>query len=213
MITVSSYLENLILNRIKGCVFEGDVVVAPNAIDLNKIPEKNKSESLLKKYELEKDQIVLGFAGWFDDWDRLDILVRAIEQLRANKYNVSGLLIGDGKGVLEAKSLARQLNVEDYVTFTGAVSRQEIYPHLSLLDIAIFSHSNEFGSPVVMFEFMALKIPVVAPKLLPIMDVMTDNDTSLLFDVLDEDDLYSCVEELVNDEIKAKTRAENADEV
>lgn len=210
IITVSSYLENLISERIQGYSYQGDVVVAPNAIDLNKIPEKQKSKELQKKYSLDQQQIVLGFAGWFDDWDRLDIFVRTIERLRSNNYNVAGLLIGDGKGVAEAKQLSKEMGIDQHVQFTGAVTRNEIYSHLNLLDIAVFPHSNEFGSPVVMFEFMALKIPVVAPKLLPILDVLSDKETALLFDILNENDLYDCVEEMLKEKSVADSLAENA---
>lgn len=210
IITVSSYLENLIHERLKGCNYKGDVVVAPNAIDINKIPEKIKSTKLMSEYSISNKQKVIGFAGWFDHWDRLDIFVRLISAMRNKGHDVVGLLVGDGVGVKEALELARKLKVEDNIVFTGAVNRQQIYSYLGLFDIAVFPHSNEFGSPVVMFEFMSLKIPVVAPKLLPIKDVLTDQDNALLFDVLDEDMLSDCMNEmLVNTELAEKL-ADNA---
>ena len=46
-----------------------------------------------------------------------------------------------------------------WCTFTGAVPRKEVYEYLSLLDVAVLPHSNDFGSPVVMFEFMGSASP------------------------------------------------------
>jgi glycosyltransferase involved in cell wall biosynthesis len=210
IITVSSYLEKLIHERLSGCEFNGDVIVAPNAIDINKIPKRIKSDELLHELSITSTQKVIGFAGWFDHWDRLDIFVNLIAAMRSKGHDVVGLLIGDGIGVAEARELSQKQKIEDYIIFTGAVNRQKIYSYLSLLDIAVFPHSNEFGSPVVMFEFMALKIPVVAPKLLPILDVLTDRDNALLFDVLDESMLASCMNEIIVDDSLSEKLAENS---
>lgn len=210
IITVSSFLSELIEQRLTGCKFKGDVVIAPNAIDISKIPYKYKSSDLLSKYAVTPDQQVIGFAGWFDDWDRLDIFVRMIYALRSKGHDLVGLLVGDGVGVPEAKALAEELGIDRQVIFTGAVTRQDIYSHLSLFDVAVFPHSNEFGSPVVMFEFMALKIPIVAPKLLPIMDVLTNKENCLLFDVLDEVELLDHVERFLTDKVYANKLSDNA---
>lgn len=210
IITVSSFLSDLINARISGLKFQGDVVVTPNAINLYKIPEKFKSTELMDKYSINSNQKVIGFAGWFDEWDRLDIFVRAIHTLRNNGHDVVGLLIGDGVGVSEAKTLAMELGIADKVIFTGAVNRTEIYPHLSLLDIALFPHSNEYGSPVVMFEFMAMKIPIVAPKLRPVLDVLTNNENALLFNILDEVDLIECISQLLNNKDIANSLSDKA---
>ncbi len=210
IITVSSFLADLINKRLYKTNFNGDIIVAPNAINLDKIPSNSKSDHLLEKYSINSNQKVIGFAGWFDDWDRLDILIRVISTLRASGHDVVGLLIGDGVGVSEAKILAKEHNISKEIIFTGAVSRLEIYPHLNLLDIALFPHSNEYGSPVVMFEFMALRIPIVAPKLRPIMDVLTHQENSLLFDVLNETDLTGLIKQLLDNDELAENISNNA---
>lgn len=213
IITVSSYLAGLINQRVEGEIFSGDVIVAPNAIDLARIPQKNKLPELMQLLNITSAQSVIGFAGWFDHWDRLDIFVRAIATARRQGYDAIGLLVGDGIGVDKAKALSAELGIEEYVVFTGAVQRKDIYNYLSLLDIALFPHSNEFGSPVVMFEFMSLKIPVVAPKLMPILDVLADEETARLFSILDEEDLSVCLLDLLGNEEKANQLAERAYEL
>jgi glycosyltransferase involved in cell wall biosynthesis len=81
--------------------------------------------------------------------------------------------------------------------FTGAVPRAQVFDYIALLDIAVLPHSNNFGSPVVMFEFMALRIPVVAPWLEPILDVQHDGKTALLFDPLDRTQCAAAIERLL----------------
>jgi len=83
------------------------------------------------------------------------------------------------------------------IVLTGAVPRSEVKRYLSLLDIAVVTHSNEFGSPVVMFEFMGLRIPIVAPALMPITDVLEDRVNALLFEPLDMKQLENRISELL----------------
>lgn len=187
---------------IKQGVAESTVVVTPNAIEPDKFQGHRDSGSLKNKYKLE-DRIVLGFAGWFDNWDRLDLLVDVFAKLKQKYSNISLLLVGDG-AVLEAvRDKAKVLKIEDDIILTGPVSRDEVHKYLSLLDIAVITHSNEFGSPVVMFEFMGLRIPIVAPKLLPITDVLTHNTNALLFNVLDMTQLETEIIRLIdNDKLR-----------
>lgn len=192
--TVSSYLKNMI---VKQGVAADIIEVTPNAINPDVFNGCRHVDNLATKYNLT-DITVLGFAGWFDNWDRLDLLVDVFAKLKVNNKNLKLLLIGDGAVLDEVRTKMVTLNLEDDVILTGAVQRSEIRKYLSLLDIAVITHSNEFGSPVVMFEFMGLGIPIVAPKLLPITDVLTHDKDALLFDILDMNDLEIKLNSMIN---------------
>ena len=70
------------------------------------------------------------------------------------------------------------------IAIDGAIVTDENFSNI-LLDVAVLPHSNRFGSPLVLFEFMACGLPIVAPRLDPITDVLRDGMTGLLFDPLD----------------------------
>ncbi len=204
--TVSSYLKNMIVAQ---GVAEENIIITPNAIDPLKFSGVKSSGELTQKYNLE-GRIVLGFAGWFDNWDRLDILIEVFNDLKLKYPNISLLLVGDGAVLDCVRSKAKEYNIEDDVILTGAVTRDTVQQYLSLLDIAVITHSNEFGSPVVMFEFMGLKIPVVAPCLLPVTDVLTHKKNALLFDVLDTQALKEQLSLMIESESLRHDIAENA---
>ena len=193
--TVSSYLKNMIINQ---GVQEENILVVPNAINPNKFCGDIDSTHLCTEFNL-KDKIVLGFAGWFDEWDRLDLLVDVFYKLLHKHKNIVLLLVGDGAVLDIVRKKISTLKIEENVILTGAVERAKIQEYLSLLDMAIFTHSNEFGSPVVMFEFMGLKIPIIAPTLLPITDVLVHNENALLFKPLDMDELQFNIDILLSD--------------
>jgi glycosyltransferase involved in cell wall biosynthesis len=161
------------------------------------------------RYSLQ-DRLTIGFAGWFDAWDRLDLLIDVFSRLRGAHPSLALLLIGDGAITGALRAQVRAQGLEQDVVFTGAVSRQDVYDVMSLLDVAVLAHSNDFGSPVVLFEFMGLGIPIVAPRLEPILDVHGSGDTALLFDPLDADGLTAALDRLLRDPDLRRATAERA---
>lgn len=204
--TVSSYLKKLLL---KHGIDENCVIVTPNGIDPQKFAGKTDSSNLREKYKLNGRKVI-GFAGWFDEWDRLDLMFEAYVKLKREFPDLALLLIGDGQVLDDIRRKRKELNMENDIILTGAVKRDVVHNYISMLDIAIITHSNEFGSPVIMFEFMGLKIPIIAPLLLPITDVLKDNETALLFEVMNMEDMMSRVKALLMDSDLAAKIADSA---
>jgi len=192
LLPVSSYLSELAQNHAPATL---PVVVIPNAID----PAALADQTIADIAPTLKDKIVIGFAGWFDNWDRLDLLVEVFTRLAATHPQLHLLLVGDGPGLSRVKEITRRRNLENRVTLTGSVPRSEVFHYLRLLDIALLPHSNKFGSPIILFEFFGLKIPVVAPRLPPLEDVITSANNGLLFTPLDTTDCVRQVTRLLDD--------------
>lgn len=204
--TVSSKLKQMILQQ---KVPDERVHVVPNAFNIAKIKTHGKNPALISEHHLEK-KLVLGFAGWFDRWDRLDFFVEVFRELRKKHDNLHMVLIGDGPVLTEIRQLIARDGLIPHVTFTGPVARDRIYEYLSLIDIAVLPHSNDFGSPVVMFEFMGLKIPVVAPFLPPIEDVHTQGETAMLFEPLNAEKCLQAIERLITNPALRQQTAQRA---
>lgn len=193
ILTVSSHLRDRILKQ----EVPGERVrVVPNAFDVAKVAGIVRNGELAKQLGIGS-RLAVGCAGWFDRWDRLDFFIEVFRELRRRHEGIALVLIGDGPVVGEARRLVQTHGLAGDVVFTGAVPRTDVYRYLDLIDIAVLPHSNDFGSPVVMFEFMGLRKPVVAPRLGPIEDVHQDGDTALLFKPLDVDECRGAIERLV----------------
>jgi glycosyltransferase involved in cell wall biosynthesis len=180
--TVSSYLADRVL--IQG-VPPRRVVMVPNGFDCARIAPQRSREQMRRDHGLQ-DALVVGFAGWFDHWDRLDFLIEVFDAVQRGESRLRLCLVGDGPGLQEAKLKAVELGVADKLVCTGAVPRTRVYDFLQMFDIGILPHSNVFGSPIIMFELMGLNVPLVLPRLPPIEDVHADGQTALLFEPLDE---------------------------
>lgn len=204
---VSSHLGERIVAR---GVPPARVHVTPNAFDVRDLAGCSRSEALAHALGLAGSRVI-GFVGWFANWDRLDFLVDVFASLRqGGGAPVKLLLVGDGPMVPRLRAQAERLGVAGRVVFTGPVARSEVYRHMALLDVGVLPHSNEFGSPVAMFELMGLRIPLVAPRLGPILDVHRDGTTALLFDPLDGEQCRRALEKLLLDRPFAAAMAERA---
>lgn len=160
------------------------LVVVPNGFDLRRIEKRRDRDAVRRELGLD-GSIVIGFAGWFDRWDRLDFLVDVFNELKPTHPNLKLCLVGAGPA---AEDLGIKVSCSPYsndIVLTGAVPRADVYSFIQTFDIGVLPHSNVFGSPIVMFEMMGLRIPLVMPRLPPIEDVHRHEHTALLFAPLD----------------------------
>jgi glycosyltransferase involved in cell wall biosynthesis len=174
------------------------LVVVPNGFEMKRLEKRRDRDTVRRELGLA-DGIVIGFAGWFDRWDRLDFLVDVFNELKRSHANLKLCLVGAGPA---AEELGVKVKMSPYsadIVLTGAVPRADVYSFIQTFDIGVLPHSNVFGSPIVMFEMMGLGIPLVMPRLPPIEDVHRDGDTALLFTPLDFDGCRAALARLLDD--------------
>ena len=109
------------------------------------------------------------------------------------------MLVGDGTLRDQLTEAARRQGVEQQVVFTGAVPHAKIPGCIAAMDICVVPHSNEYRSPIKLFEYMGQGRAVVAPRTEPIGMVVTDGVNGLLFEPGSADGLRRCLETLVQD--------------
>ena len=156
------------------------VHVLPNAIDPNRFRTPKLGQSVRARLGLE-GSIVIGHVGLFYFWDRLDVLIEAVKSIRDQGPQIKVLLVGDGPEMENLKRTAFRLGMESAVIFSGPVPRDDVPAYIDAMDICVLPNSNAFGSPIALFEFMAMGKPCVVPDLGPMRDVIDDNMTGILF--------------------------------
>jgi glycosyltransferase involved in cell wall biosynthesis len=174
------------------------VHVLPNAIDPNRFRSPAPERSLRVRLGLE-GSIVIGHVGLFYFWDRLDVLIEAVKSVRDRHPETKVLLVGDGPEMENLKRTASRLVMEGAVIFSGPVPRDDVSAYVDAMDICVLPNSNAFGSPIALFEFMAMGKPCVVPDLGPMRDVMEDNVTGIMFPRGDYDALEKALLRLVED--------------
>lgn len=176
--------------------------VLPNAVDVTFFDRGLKGTAVRSEYHLE-DKLILGFVGLFAWWDNLAFLIENFADLAKVHRNLHLLMVGDPSNQKESVMKAiKDFGIENNVTITGIVDRAQMPEHIAAMDVCVIPHSNSFGSPVVLFEYMAMGKAVVAPKLESIETILTHDKNGILFKPLDGGELKKGILDLVKNESK-----------
>jgi len=151
------------------------------------------------KPTLPRSTSVVGVVGAFVPWHGLDFLMDAIARLRVSNPSLRVLLVGDGPIRPKVEAQVHQLGLDEVVRFTGFVLPVEVPHLLREMDICVIPDSNDHGSPMKLFEYMAMGKAIIAPRYSPIEEVIEDGITGLLFRPRDLEDFCRQAERLLRD--------------
>ncbi|WP_320006506.1 glycosyltransferase family 4 protein [Maridesulfovibrio sp.] len=110
---------------------------------------------------------LVGYVGVMGKQEGLDLLLEAVSYIvhDLKRDDVHFGLVGGGTSLEEMKRLAEELNVSDYVTFTGRVPDQELLEMLNTADICVnpdrANAMNDKSTMNKIMEYMALGKPIV----------------------------------------------------
>jgi glycosyltransferase involved in cell wall biosynthesis len=111
---------------------------------------------------------LLAYVGVMSIQDGVEYVIHALDELvhKRGHRDVSLVLMGEGDQLPSLKSLIHELNLDEYVNFTGWVERCEMLRYLTVADIGLSPDpSNELNDRSTMIktmEYMAMSKPVVA---------------------------------------------------
>jgi glycosyltransferase involved in cell wall biosynthesis len=127
------------------------------------------------------ERVVLGFIGFVRAWHGLDAVLRAMAGDDAAEQ-LNFVVAGEGPARPELERIAKELDLDGRVHFTGLVARAEVPDLLASFDIALQPSVVSYASPLKIFEYMAAGLAIVAPDQPNIREILTEGETALLFD-------------------------------
>ena len=205
IIVVSTFLKK----KIESMGVQGSKIhVIPNAADASIFDPEKCREPVREQLGIPADAVVMGFIGWFVAWHNFGLLIEALGKLK--DQNVYLMLVGDGVLKDEIVESARKHGCADRVIFPGAVKHNRIPEYINAMDICIIPGSNEYRSPIKLFEYMLMGKPVVAPRLEPIEYIVKDGVEAVLFTQGQITSFVDATADLVSSEEKRRTIGENA---
>lgn len=148
--------------------------VIQNGINKNLLDREFK-----KKEKFNTNRIVIGFVGFINPWHRLDIALDAIAAYRSK--NIHLICIGDGDIKKDLEEQAKRLDICEHVTFTGLVTRDEVFGYIQNFDIALQPAVTAYASPLKLFEYLGASCLIIAPNSENICEILSD-DNSILFE-------------------------------
>lgn len=139
------------------------------------------------KYGYPDDAVVLVSHGIMHPNKGNDRIIQWVCDLRAECSSLRLLLIGDGPDMSRLKQMARDLQAEDIVGFTGWMKTPaQVNEALNAGDIGLVmragQESDSFHTTGALVHSMACGLPVLAARLDGIAEIVRENETGLLFD-------------------------------
>ena len=152
---------------------------------------------------------LVGYVGVMGKQEGIDYLLRALQYIveHKNRTDVHFGLVGGGTELTSLQAYAKALGVENYVTFTGRVSDQQMLEMLNTADVCVNPDvANEMNDKSTMnkiMEYMALAKPIVQFDLSE--GRFSAQEASLYARRNDTKDFAEKILLLLDDQVKRKT--------
>ncbi len=165
-------------------------------------------------FQRDPDRVLCVFAGAFRSWHGVVQLSASLARLHAQgEHRLGAVFIGDGPERAAAERAARDI---PGITFTGAVPHDRLPECLAAADIGVapFDPAKHkplalgfYWSPLKIFEYMSAGLPVVAPRLPRIAELVRDGHEGLLYDPSDPRTLDTALVQLLDRALRERLGA------
>ncbi|MGF1765203.1 TIGR04063 family PEP-CTERM/XrtA system glycosyltransferase [Aliivibrio kagoshimensis] len=195
--TICDGLKNDLISR---GVHAKKITIIPNAVNIEQFNViEHKNEALLQQLAL-KDKDVLGFLGSFYAYEGLDLLIAALPSIIEENPNTRVLLVGGGPEEHRLKQQVKELNLDQFVVFTGRVPHEQIHDYYSLVDLLIYPRKpmrlTELVTPLKPLEAMAQHKLLLASDVGGHKELIKEGKTGYLFEAGSEVALSEKVKQL-----------------
>ncbi|MDP8256839.1 MAG: glycosyltransferase family 4 protein [Candidatus Alcyoniella australis] len=192
-----------------------DVLANPNGVDARMFAPEAARPGLRHEHGIAQDAFVVGFSGAFSFWHGIETLIEAFCDFAAERPGARLAMLGSGGERAKYEAKLDERGMLDRATFFGVVPFEQVPSHLACCDALVspqvpFIGKTFHGSPIKLFEYMAMGKPVVASDIGQLAQVVRHEHSGLLFEPGNAGQLARCFQRLYNDPQLARRLGANA---
>jgi len=201
MTVARHYQEKLFINKSR-------ITNIPRGRKPNPYLNNELSRDLIRNKLMLKDRIVLINVARHEFQKAQTVLLDAINEMGHQKDKFILLLVGrEGNATDEIKNQIVKYNLQDNVQLLG--HRTDVPALLAAADAFVFPSRFE-GLPGALIEAEATGLPIICSNIPNNLEVVTQGENALIFEVDDHVQLFKCIDEIVsNEEKRVKMRAKS----
>jgi glycosyltransferase involved in cell wall biosynthesis len=137
-------------------------------IDIERFDPVTRGDTIRQHYGLTRKDIVLFFMGWLYQFSGLKEV--ASQLARIDNPNLKLLIVGEGDAYEALQQIREKHNLKDRIILTGKKPYEEIPSFIAVSDVCLLpAYPDEKIMqdivPIKMYEYMAMKKPVIATRL------------------------------------------------
>jgi D-inositol-3-phosphate glycosyltransferase len=159
------------------------IAIVPQVVDLEAYGPRARPDGLAREYGLDAG-FIAGCVSSLQDYEGIDLLLRAVALARDEGHDVGALVVGDGPARPGLESLASDLGIAETVAFTGRVERAAAPDHYALLDAFALPRRDlevcRAVTPLKPFEALAMGVPLIASDLPALAEVVSGSGGGVL---------------------------------
>ena len=171
IITPSNHLKNVV----KGWgVKENRIKVIYNGTKLKSKPDPIDDQP--------NDYFKFITVGRLAPWKNIDIIIEALSDYKKANQNFIFYIVGSGPEEIKLKKLVNDLDLENFVTFTGQLQKDDLNYYLQKSDIYIQASSYE-GLPHVILEAMSHNLSIISTPIGGTNEVIQDGKNGWIWEL------------------------------
>lgn len=164
---------------------------------------------LLSRYGLESAHRIILYAGTFEPYQGLELLIDASPEVVAAQEHARFLCIGGTqKQVAALRDRTHQRGVAAVCILPGTVSPEEVEAHFKIASVLVSPRISGTNTPLKIYSYLRSGIPIVATNILSHTQVLTP-DVALLVEPR-PDSLAAGILSLLTDSSLCRHLVENA---
>lgn len=179
------------------------ITVVPNAVDLKEFYPREANSDLQEQFGLA-GKFVIGFLGSLNGYEGVDVLIEAVKGLVTQGYEIVLMVVGGGLALKDLQALGVSGSGKENIVFTGRVPFSQMLDYYSVCDLCVFPRRNDevcrYVPPLKVLEPMAMGKPVIVSNLSPLVEMVEDEKTGLVFRCGDVEGLMSQILRVYRDE-------------
>lgn len=151
------------------------VCAVPNGIDFEDFHIDLGKHECRKKLGLPLDKKIILFVGSLTPRKAPNVLIEAMSLIVKNYQDCHLVFVGSGNYIKELKSMAKELKLERYITFTGFVDDDVKYMYYHSSDIFVLPSISE-GFGIVLLEASACGLPLITSNLVVFKSIVQEGE-------------------------------------
>lgn len=178
-VTISEFTKNKLLENYPET--KNRIFMLPNSIDTREFYPKNKSEALVKKYNLAGKKVIFTLTrlSSLEKYKGYDRVIEAMPQVLEKIPNVFYVIAGGGDDKKAILDLIKEKKLENHVALAGYLGQEEKIDYYNLADVFVMPSKGE-GFGIVFLEALACGKPVIAGNQDGSKDALLNGKTGIL---------------------------------
>lgn len=172
------------------------IKVIYNGVEVNYTQiSENKINELCSRHQLKPEEKIILSVGRLNRQKGFTYLIKAAQQAQQAGKRWRFLILGNGdlQQKLEAQIYDCQLSNIELLGFI-----ENVRPYYALADVFVLSSLSE-GTPNVVLEAMANKLPVIATDVNGVREVIRNGENGVMIPAKDPSAIYNAIDQLIDD--------------